>query len=156
MQDLSQLRDIKLPAEISLWPLAYGWWFVLIISILLIASGVYAYNRQRKKNKVKRQATKELAIQFERYQQHRDKLLFLQQCNEVLKRFCLHKHPEAVSLSGSSWSQYLNQHSPTNTFNKEQLIALSQGLYQAQYSYDTEAFYKACQLWLKNNNEITS
>ena len=34
---LAQLRDIHLPEAISWWPLAFGWWVIVIICLLAIA-----------------------------------------------------------------------------------------------------------------------
>lgn len=156
MQDLSQLRDIKLPEAISQWPMAYGWWLSLLVIIVLISAGLYFSIQYRKKNRAKRQAIKVLEEYFDNFKQHQDSLVFLQQCNELLKRFCRHKYPVALSLSGSAWGDFLQQHSPINTFTEQQIVALTQGLYQAQHSYDSHELFHACRLWLKNNNEVTS
>ena len=36
---LAQLADIHLPAEISFWPPAFGWW---ILALLLLIAGSFA------------------------------------------------------------------------------------------------------------------
>ncbi|MEC7549612.1 MAG: DUF4381 domain-containing protein, partial [Pseudomonadota bacterium] len=36
---LAQLADIHLPAEISFWPPAFGWW---ILALLLLVAGSFA------------------------------------------------------------------------------------------------------------------
>ena len=39
--NLPELRDIHLPAEgVSLWPLAYGWWLLALLVILLAVFAV--------------------------------------------------------------------------------------------------------------------
>ncbi len=156
MQDLSQLKDIHLPQEVSHWPIAYGWWLSLILLVLVICAIAYLFIQQRKKTQVKRAALFQLNKQFDEYKSHQNSQLFLQQNNELLKRFCMQKYPAAINLSGKAWGQFLCTHAPKNTFNDEQLTALSQGLYQAEFRYDSEALFNACRQWLKNNKEALS
>jgi hypothetical protein len=43
---LSELADIRMPGEVSYWPLAPGWW---ILAALLLALAVYGVIRLRKR-----------------------------------------------------------------------------------------------------------
>ena len=60
MDPLANLQDIHLPENIHGWPIAPGWWLLLIS---LIAIAVFAYKKisaKRKQSLVKRQAIKQL------------------------------------------------------------------------------------------------
>ena len=55
---LSQLKDIHAPEAISIWPLAIGWWLLIIISTAAITTLCYLILRRRLQNTWKRQAKK--------------------------------------------------------------------------------------------------
>ncbi|WP_156497551.1 DUF4381 domain-containing protein, partial [Oleiphilus sp. HI0043] len=37
---LDQLKDIHPPVDITWWPLAFGWWALIVISVIAIALGL--------------------------------------------------------------------------------------------------------------------
>ncbi|MEC9196643.1 MAG: DUF4381 domain-containing protein [Pseudomonadota bacterium] len=45
-----QLRDIRLPAPVSWWPLAPGWWALIALSLILMAAAI-AWNIQRRRTR---------------------------------------------------------------------------------------------------------
>jgi hypothetical protein len=149
--DLSQLKDIHLPPAISEFPIAYGWWLSLFILIALTATAVYFFIKQRNKTAIQRSALRVLNQHHEEFNQNQDSKLFLQQCNSVLKRYCITHYPHAVSLSGPNWANFLICYSQKTRFSDELITALSEGLYQPQCQYNTDELYQACVSWLKNN-----
>ena len=153
MQDLSQLKDIHLPQAISDWPLAYGWWLSLALIVITITLSIVVYFKQRKKNAVKRSALALLDRQFIQFKANNDSQLFLQQCNQILKRYCLTHYPEAVSLSGPRWTNFLIRHSEKAFFDDPLAKAISQGLYQNHCQYNAENMYQACVSWIKTNKD---
>jgi cbb3-type cytochrome oxidase subunit 3 len=154
--DLSQLKDIHLPGSITDLPIAFGWWILLVVFILLIVAVISYALKRREKNKTNKAALLLLSQQYEQLKKHKDTQLFLQQSNQILKRYCLDKYPEAASLSGDSWTNFLNRHSSKNVFEADLEKAISQGLYQSQCKYDTQALYGACVSWIKNNKESSN
>jgi hypothetical protein len=149
--DLSQLKDIHLPNVITAWPTSFGWWTLLTVIIVLTLAGLYFRNQERKKNANKRAALILLDNQYAQFKANNNAQTFLQQSNQILKRYCLDKYPEAVSLSGPAWTDFLIRHSHKTFFNAELANAISQGLYQAHCQFDAQALYLACGSWLKNN-----
>ncbi len=152
--DLSQLKDIHLPNPISEWPMAIGWWLLLAFFILAIIAGIIFWQQDRKKNQTKKAALWLLKRQYNDFKEHKDKQVFLQQSNQVLKRYCLEKYPHAAGLSGKIWLSFLNRRSPKTFFKDDLANAISQGLYQQHCEYDAHALYSACINWLKNNKPI--
>ncbi|MGE0858472.1 MAG: DUF4381 family protein [Gammaproteobacteria bacterium] len=55
-----ELRDIHLPAPVSWWPLAPGWW-LLLIAVLLAALGLVLWRRGAPTRRLRRAALAELA-----------------------------------------------------------------------------------------------
>lgn len=154
MQDLSQLKDIHLPQAISDWPMAYGWWLSLALIVIIISLSIALILKQRKKNAVKRSAISLLERQYTQFKANNDSQLFLQQCNQILKRYCLTHYPEAVSLSGPRWTDFLIRHSQKSFFNDHVANAISQGLYQDHCQYNADELYQACSSWIKSNKRF--
>lgn len=154
MQDLSQLKDIHLPQAISDWPMAYGWWLSLAFIVTIITLSIVVYLKQRNKSAVKRSALALLDRQFTQFKANNDSQLFLQQCNQILKRYCLTHYPEAISLSGPRWTDFLIRHSEKAFFDDHVAYAISQGLYQNHCQYNPEDLYQACVSWIKSNKDI--
>lgn len=149
--DLSQLKDIHLPSVISDFPMAYGWWLSLLLLVIIITAAIYLLLKQRKRTAIKRAAIKLLKQQYQDYKNHNDDGLFLQQCNQILKRYCLTHYPHAVSLSGPNWANFLICYSQKTKFSDELINAISAGLYQPTCDYNADDLYQTCTSWLKNN-----
>ncbi len=154
--DLSQLKDIHLPQAISDFPIAYGWWLLVIITLLAISVSLIAIKRYRLKQATRKAALNLLNLQYLQYKTNKDSRIFLQKTNQILKRYCLEKYPHAISLSGLPWTDFLIRHSKHSFFSTELAYALSQGIYQQDCHYDPEELFNACSNWLKHNNPIDS
>lgn len=152
--DLSQLKDIHLPNVITEWPISFGWWILLIVILSVIIAGTYFGYQKRKKSAKKRAALALLDHQYDQFKASNNSQVFLQQSNQILKRYCLDEYPDAVSLSGPAWTDFLIRHSHKTFFNAELANAISQGVYQAHCQFDAQGLYQACTSWLKNNNAI--
>ena len=97
---LDQLKDIHLPDPVSIWPLAWPWWAMLIALVSLIAFSVYRYN----KNQWRRQALKQLSTITTL-----DEVICIQQCNRLLKQVALYRFGQTcASLSGEKWLEFLD------------------------------------------------
>lgn len=151
MLDLSQLKDIHLPPAISNFPIAYGWWVSFVIALAMIIAAIYLFKKQRKKSAIKREALVLLKEHYEEYKKDKDQKKFLQQCNQILKRYCITHYPHAVSLSGHNWANFLICYSQKTAFSDEIINALSEGIYQPSCQYNADDLYNTCVSWLKNN-----
>ena len=57
---LAQLRDIQLPADISWWPLAPGWWVLVILAALTIGWLILSLTKRYRSRLYRRQALAQL------------------------------------------------------------------------------------------------
>ena len=130
-----ELRDIHLPADPSIWPLAIGWW------ILIVVIGIMAYFLYKKWSKLKKlkQVSQLMQIQLQSikddFKQHQDKHLLAVDVSDLLKRFVRHvlKDSNATSLTGDEWINYLNSRVSSDVFTQYKTE-----LTQAQYMKDIE------------------
>ena len=104
--DLSNLRDLALPPDVSLWPPAPGWWIVaaaaLAAATILSAAAVARYRR----NAYRREALRQLDT------------VDPGGLSTVLKRTALAAWPreQVAALTGSAWLAFLDRTGRTTAF----------------------------------------
>lgn len=106
--DLSNLRDIAVPPEVSLWPPAPGWWIVGATAIALTAIlSVVAVARYRR-DAYRREALRELESVDPRG------------ISVILKRAALAAWPreQVAALSGAAWLAFLDRTGRTTAFSQ--------------------------------------
>ncbi|MCQ2735129.1 MAG: DUF4381 domain-containing protein [Alphaproteobacteria bacterium] len=149
MDNLPELRDIHLPsADISVFPLAYGWWLVLII-ILAIVLLVFFGRR------IRRASARLYATHLLRSLKDDHSIAAAAKMSEILRRICVRQYPEAVALSDKKWIAFINSKT------KEKLSArtaelLSEAPYMPtdikKYSTtDIDDLWRFCNHWIGDN-----
>lgn len=109
--DLSQLRDIHLPAPVSWWPPAPGWWLLLAI-LLLAVIGIGVRYRRRQRNAWRRSALAELARLRQQYQSLPSAPQpVVSELSVLMRRVAISRFPleEAAKLSGEQWLEFLDR-----------------------------------------------
>lgn len=104
------LRDLHLPEDIGLWPLAPGWWIVIVVlSLLLLWGGRKAW-RTHRHNAARRLALRRLGEIHEQYQSTGDAVGFAKQLSALLRRAMLAYAPrdEVAGLTGEAWLEWLD------------------------------------------------
>ncbi|MFN4289663.1 MAG: DUF4381 domain-containing protein [Permianibacter sp.] len=109
MTGLQLPHDIIEPAPIGWWPLAPGWWLLIVIGIAaLFALGLWLWQRQRRLAPL-RQALQELRALESQWQQQRDHRAACAALSALLKRTArlCYPHEECARLSGAAWQAFL-------------------------------------------------
>lgn len=121
MNQLAQLVEITAPDPISWWPLAPGWYLVLLVLLIIV---LFVAWRQRKawlSNQYRRNAIFET-----------QKLTYLEanQLNQLLRLAVLRgsleggsKEPQ-LNVTGKQWFELLNSLGPKDLFTQEQVARL--------------------------------
>lgn len=102
MDNLPLLKDIHLPPEKWIFPLGYGW---LILVLGLIAAFVLFRHARR----IYLRGKKYYALELIRSNRE-NSVAAASQISELLRRICLYKYKNAVSLFGKDWVLFLNAH----------------------------------------------
>ncbi|MBO6282137.1 MAG: DUF4381 domain-containing protein [Alphaproteobacteria bacterium] len=102
MDTLPELRDIHLPSEdISIFPLAYGWWYILAgIAVLAVSIYVIHWIRRTSALLYARHLLKPL--------KDSNNIEAAVKMSEILRRICVRKYPEAVALADHQWIEFIN------------------------------------------------
>lgn len=150
-----QLEDIHLPAEISAWPPAPGW-FMLVLLVLLLSSAVLVLLlRQWLAARYRRYAAKELQTLFDEFNSGpataAGKALFAQQSQQLIRRCALHcyGHAAVAALSGKAWLDFLAR--CDNSFDATLAESWLTACYSPDSDYDLPANYRQLQHWIRHH-----
>ena len=131
MDNLPELRDIHLPStDISVFPLAYGWWLVLatIVAIVLLLL-----------NSLKDNHSVAAAAKM----------------SEILRRICVRQYPEAVALTDKKWIAFINSKTKEKLSARTAEL-LSEAPYmptdiEKYSSADIDDLWRFCNRWIGDN-----
>jgi len=152
-----QLRDVQLPADISWWPLAFGWWIIIaVILVGIIALWVRLRNKYRQ-NRYRKLAISELEYTFALWQENQNTAGYLQSANNILKRCIVHiesahwaNKRSYASLSGQRWLDVLHTLNQT-PLSAQCQHALGQLVYTANPNCEVVAIHNELLAWLKHH-----
>lgn len=113
------LRDLHLPDPVGWWPLAPGWWFILLLIATALGYLTWRAYRRWRRNAPRRFALRELARYEAEYLEHRDPVRLGKQLSELLRRGMLAYAPraEVAGLTGDGWLQWLDSGMPLPYFH---------------------------------------
>lgn len=154
---LAQLADIHLPVAVSFWPPAPGWWLLALLVISTIAWWARKLYLSARRRKICRYALAELEHSFDKLanvqaQDSDAKLLFINQCNAVMRRVALWHFPEskAASLAGDDWVAFIREKGDSSKLDQSLATALSQGRFQSHCDIDVNALNTMARQWIES------
>lgn len=108
------LKDIEGLKEVSLWPLATGWWIVIILSIIIISFLAYiifrklSFNYSWKKEILNNLSKMEKDINEVNIHE------IIIELSELLRRIAIHRYPrnQCAGLKDNDWLLWLEEHDP--------------------------------------------
>ncbi len=150
----AQLKDIHLPEEPGIWPLAPGWWCVLLLTLLIAAVLIYLVRKYRQ-GAAKREALIQLQQIEIQYQKDEDSRRYYSDISKLLRRAAIHTYSReaCAGLSGDAWLQFLQSHSTNGGF----VDGVGRELVEVQFKpkciepADTKAIYQLTEQWLRRN-----
>jgi len=136
---LSQLKDVHPPELISWWPLAMGWWGLIIFTLVLLTSITIYTRRWWRRNAWRRAALNELKQIAANYLTQ-PTIAHLITVIELLKRSVSSAQNDLRVLSATSteWQHFLEKNlekgreNAPATLSFEDIVILSQGHYQPE------------------------
>ena len=115
-----ELRDIRYPSEIDWWPMAPGWWLVLILIVTLLFVVILKLYQKYNENRARRAALSWLkSIQNDNVIRSATKEL-TKTLSTLLRRTMLAYLPrnEVANLVGDRWLDFLDQGLDENYFSQ--------------------------------------
>jgi hypothetical protein len=114
---LTELKDIQLPEPIGWWPIAWGWWFLLgVLIVLTLVIGIWW-----RRNRYRFLAKKILNQYYKDYQQTTSALHYVQQLAQLLRQTAMMAYgtETIASLQGHSWLVFLNSKTKKPIFDTD-------------------------------------
>lgn len=146
-----ELRDIHLPdSDMLWWPLAMGW-YVLIILLVLGVVLVFFW-KKRKPKAVVIDAGVAMQGVYLAYLEHENQHQFMQDLSIMMRRICLRYFPtqQVAALQGKAWVDFLDRSTEGQVcFSSGMGQSLEAGPYNKKQDVDVKALYDICQTWLK-------
>lgn len=107
---LANLHPLREPAMIDWWPLAPGWWLLLVLALLCLVALGYFLRRRYRANAYRRRALIQLRELQRQYNADRDDTAYIAHINALLKSVALVTYPrrEVAANSGAKWLEFLN------------------------------------------------
>ena len=129
---LQNLRDIHLLTPISWWPLAPGWYVVMLIVLLLLIFLGYKITKYLRKGLRRKNALKSLLQLRSQYPQQPQTTLI--EISMLVKRCALSVYPrqQVAFLTGLAWLEFLDETGQTTEFSMGVGTMLMNAPYQRQ------------------------
>ena len=149
MNPLAQLKDIHAAPDPGIWPLAPGWWLLMVLFASLIIAIVLVVKRYRHWRR--RQA---IINMFEsvltEYQNQGDATNMAAQLHRLIRQLMLaNGEHQQLGLSGDAFLDYLDQSNDDQSFAKGIGRVLLDAPYQRQSAFDAAAPHTVVMQWVK-------
>jgi len=150
---LQNLNDIVVPANVSWWPLAPGWYVLAGLMLFLLLVFAYRAIQHQKKNRYRR-----LALQAITDIRRQADVAAFEQLPVVLKRAALSAWPrgDVAALSGAEWHRFLDRTASTELFSSGVGTLLDQLAYGGGTNWQpcepgVDRVLEAAEFWLRRH-----
>jgi len=152
---LDQLYDIEGIDPINWWPLAPGWWIlILFLTLSLLGLVIYYYQRCAFKNSWQYRILNQLSHMEQNFKEEETQPTLIE-LSELIRRIAMHQYSrlECAGLEGESWLHWLKNHDPHQFDWKEKGKCLIEAPYAPSYKgisdEDVLGLIKAIRKWVK-------
>lgn len=144
---LDRLHDLALPPEVSWWPLAPGWYVVILLVLALLLAAAFRAVRHWRANAYRRAALRELAS-----------LESPAAISELLRRMALAIAPRSViaEMTCTAWLDWLAAQG-TEPLPEAVRTQLTVGVYgRTAAGGDLDALRKFASRWITNHQPVAA
>ena len=148
---LAQLKDIHLPEPISWWPLAPGWYLLIVVGLSGLGLVLFLLYRWHARGRAKRQALKLLQIYQDQYKRHENSQETSAKINELLRRVALVYFPRVnvAGLHGEAWLDFLNGSAKDINFKAVREALLEFPYHPPGAKHNLMPFFNRSRAWIK-------
>ena len=144
------LKDIHLPDPIGWWPIAPGWWILMLLIVLITVIAVLVVEALQtlcgQKVRTPR-ILKQLKANQDFTSRERMEILSV-----LIRRACLSTFPrreQTAGLSGRNWLNFLDRSLNDGRFSGDEGKILLEAPYRKDASGDFNAVFELCEDWIK-------
>jgi hypothetical protein len=143
------LRDIHLPPTISWWPLAFGWWLVIALALLVLIC-LFFVVRKWMKMTLRKEAFKALAAIEQTYNVDGDPARSISELSRLMRRIIISQDDseKLAGITGIAWLELLDKKMETLEFSQGKGQLLLNGPYQKTVDKEQVSdLIKLCKKW---------
>ena len=111
MQTMSELplRDIHLPPEPSIWPLAPGWWALIVLTVVAMVFLILWTLKLQRRRHLNNKLQAQIQDIYQNFQGHKSPHQLASDMSVFLKRFVkfVLNNPHASTYTAERWNNYL-------------------------------------------------
>jgi hypothetical protein len=146
---LQGLRDIHLPAPVSFWPPAPGWWLILLVFVMLILATLWLWRRHRRRA-YRRSALRQLQQLQQALRDGQADTSIIAELSMLLRRTAITRYgrQQVAGLQGSAWLEFLDRTGRHTPFTSEGQ-ALLEAPYRRNTSQQAAPLLNLAQRWLQ-------
>lgn len=145
------LVDIIEPTAIGHWPLAWGWWLLLIATLVTLGLIIYVTIVTVQQYKIRSRAYRLLDQAKDDYAQTGNANNYCRDVNQILKRYWAYYRPgsDITVLTGKRWVEQLNGQCSIAIFEHTTALALIDGPYRKLDDFKSDELEVAAKQWIK-------
>lgn len=153
---LADLRDIHMPPPVGIWPLAPGWYGVIILAILALAGVLIGLYYRYPHLLVKRQAQRLLKQYKQDFWVSKNTDEACSKVSSLLKRVAIAYFPrsEVAGLQGQAWLNFLNSTASNIDFKAVETQLLLAPYQNRNQDHDMELFFNYAEAWIKQRGKL--
>lgn len=135
-----QLQDIHLPESASFWPLALGWWILLVMIILVTTLLVIKAIKRARQKRYQRKILDKFSS-LEKKLKAKPSNATIAEINTLLRQLAITYYPrtEVASLTGSDWLCFLDESGSTHEFSRGAGRILIEAPYRLENQLEDQA-----------------
>ena len=155
MNPLNQLREIHFPMLYKFWPLAIGWYLIILLLLTLAFVGHHYWKLRERRVKPRREAISKLQQLKKRYERDGDLVAVAIELSMLLRRAALAAFPqvEVASLRDEKWLNFLDNSGRTDAFSTGAGRVLISAPYQRNANFSAEDVFNLVDDWIRVNLE---
>lgn len=156
---LDLLRDVHVPPALGWWPVAPGWYILIILILIAITISLTLFIRYYQQGRFKRQSLRLLARYHQQYTHDANPHQTCAQISELLKQAALIYYPRqhVAGLQGDAWLNFLNAHAKNIDFNCVRTLLLERPFQNNHqiipYTDDLEPLFECTKSWIKQQGK---
>jgi len=147
---LSNLKDIHLPPEVSVWPFALGWWILVFLFVLIVIILSHIFWRRYRQERPKIESLRIFEEIKNQYDNKNDLVITLVNLSQLMRRVAItfYAKEDVASLHGLSWLEFLDKTGKTNEFTKGLGKIFGFEIYMKHPSTDIDAIFHLVKRWM--------
>ena len=147
---LNSLKDVHEPPPPGFWPLAWGWWVLIVLVSGAFIFGLVEWRRRHRLSAPVRAAFVELD-DWRLSARDRNPRDAADELAALLRRVALVRYPRPLvaQLTGDAWLNFLDRTSESDAFSRGPARILGNDRYAPDVNLDTETVASLAQRWLR-------